>query len=428
MSLPIKSSTILASKLLGMLSVTYIEAAFVLFPASIVYFIRAGNLSWTYFLMLAIGFIFVPMIPLVVASILAVLITYISSRFKYKNLITIIFSMVFFLLIMLISFKTQDFINSFVRNSESIAEGISKVYIPALYLKKALIEFNIFYLIQFIAISLIPFVVFILIFSKTFRGINGKLGESYKKANYKIGELNLNSEMKALTMMEVRKYFSIPIYVLNTAFGMILMLVGAVFSFFVKPENLAMIVEIPNSQNILPIGLLVATFFVIGLAPTTSSSISLEGKNLWIIKSLPIDVKKIFKAKIYLNLLVTVPIAVISNVLLFISLSLNIKYLIFNIFILIMYAIVSAMVGLLINLYFPKLQWTSATTVVKQSASVLLSMVFTLIFIATVVCVIIFTYKNTLLFLLIILILLILLIIILRGVLNSKGKEIFKNL
>lgn len=426
MSLPIKNSTILASKLIGMLIINYIGIAFVLLPASVIYFIKVDNLSWVYFLILIIGSIFIPMIPLIAASIVAVLITFISTRFKYKNLTIIVLGMIFFLLIMFISFKAQHFINSFIENSSSIVEGISKVYAPAVYLKNALIEFNMIYLIKFIAVSIIPFVAFIFVFSKIFKVINGKLGESYKSANYKVGELNINSGIKALTMVELKRYFSIPIYVLNTAFGMILILVAAIASFFIGSESITMILEIPYGEEMLPISILAITIFAIGLSCTTCSSISLEGKNLWIIKSLPIEIIEIFKGKIYLNLIITIPLAVISNLLFFISLKLNINYLIFNIIISIAFAIVSAMAGLLINLYFPKLQWSNATVVVKQSASVLLSMIFTMVVMALAVSIKIFIFKNLLIFLWMILILLIILMITLWWILNSKGKERFK--
>ena len=84
MSLPIKNSTILASKIISLMSINFISSALILIPASIVYFRYNGSLSWMYFLILTISLIFVPMIPIVAASIIAVIITLISSRFKHN--------------------------------------------------------------------------------------------------------------------------------------------------------------------------------------------------------------------------------------------------------------------------------------------------------------------------------------------------------
>ena len=80
MAFPIKNSTILASKIINLMSINYIFTAFILVPASIVYFIYNGSLSWIFFLILIIGLIFIPMIPVIVASIIAVLITFICIK------------------------------------------------------------------------------------------------------------------------------------------------------------------------------------------------------------------------------------------------------------------------------------------------------------------------------------------------------------
>ena len=73
-------------------------------------------------------------------------------------------------------------------------------------IKDALVNYNIVDLIKFMVISIIPFVIFIIVFSKTFKVINGKLAESYKKANYKVERLQSSSITKALVMQELRRW------------------------------------------------------------------------------------------------------------------------------------------------------------------------------------------------------------------------------
>ena len=72
MALPIRNRTILTSKILSLMSINYIGTALVIVPASIVYFIYNGSLSWIFFIILIIGLIFIPMIPIISASIIAV--------------------------------------------------------------------------------------------------------------------------------------------------------------------------------------------------------------------------------------------------------------------------------------------------------------------------------------------------------------------
>ena len=433
MSLPIKNSTILTSKILSLMSISYIGTTLIIVPASIVYFIYNGSLSWFFFIILAIGLIFIPMIPIIAASIIAVVITFISSRFKHKNVATIVVGMIAFLLIMVVSMNMQNYINAFIVNSDSIVKGISSIYPPAMYLKEALINYDIVSLIKFALISTIPFVIFILVFSKTFKTINGKLGESYKKANYKVVKLEKSSVTKALVNQELRRYFATPIYVMNTAVGMVLLVGGAIATLFISKETLAEFLEYPEIANMIPIGVLVVLVFTIGLSCITNSSISLEGNRLWILKSLPIEPKDIFKGKIIANLIITIPASIIANVIFYIGLKFEIKYLIFNLLISIVFALVSAVLGLIINLYFPKMEWTNPTTVVKQSASVMITslgiVVLSIAIVGLSLCLIkVFSITNIMIILSVVLVIFLIVLFISIKVLNNVCTEKFNRL
>ena len=338
------------------------------------------------------------MLPIIAASIIAMFITFISSRFKHKNIVTIVVGLIAFLLIMIVSMNMQNYINAFVENSDSIVKGLSSIYPPAMYLKDALVNYNIVDLIKFIVISIIPFVIFIIVFSKTFKVINGKLAESYKKANYKVERLESSSITKALVMQELRRYFATPIYVMNTASGMVLLVAASIATLFISKETLAELMEYPE-----------------------------------IVRSLPIEPKDIFKGKIITNLIITIPAAIVANIIFYIGLKFEIKYLILNIMISIVFSGVSAVLGLIINLYFPKMDWTNPTTVVKQSASVMITILGIMILIlaligVSVVLVEIFNINNMMIILSIVLISFLIILFVSIKILDKIGSEKFNRL
>ena len=119
MSMPIKPNIILITKMLNLLIMNYFVLIFTFLPQAIVYFIKAENSS-LYFLYLAVVFIFLPLIPIVLSSIIAFLISFISSRLKYKNLIINFGSILLILLIILISFYSGDLIQKIILSSKSI--------------------------------------------------------------------------------------------------------------------------------------------------------------------------------------------------------------------------------------------------------------------------------------------------------------------
>ena len=98
------------------MSISYVETALIIIPASIVYFNYNRSLSWIFFIILAIALIFIPMIPIIVASIIAMIITFISSRFKYKNIATTDSWDDSCFIIIMFSINMQNYINIFIEN------------------------------------------------------------------------------------------------------------------------------------------------------------------------------------------------------------------------------------------------------------------------------------------------------------------------
>lgn len=426
MSLPIKNSVILTSKIINLLVFNWVFTAFVLIPTGIIYYMRVPELSWIFFLILIISVIFIPLIPVIVASVLAVFISYFATKFKYKNLVTIVGAIAITLLLVIGSFYMNSIIEAFIVNSASIMEGVGKFYLPIIFFTNALRDTNLIELVKFIAISIIPFILFIIIFSKLFGKINARLGENYKKANYKMGSLKSSGIAKALLQKEIKRYFSTPIYVLNTGIGMLIALIASIATLFVDGETLAMYMEIPYIAELMPLNILVLLAFCIGISCTTTSSISLEGKNLWIVKSLPIKEMEVFKGKILLNLLITVPLGLIANVIFFIGLKFNFINLLWNLAFTIVFAILTSIIGLVINLYLPKLDWTSPTVVVKQSAAVMIEMLFVFVAIGLPIgAFIIFEISNITMFLSVLLIIFTVLLIVSYSVLKSIGVRKF---
>ena len=437
-SLPIKSSTILSSKLIEMMIINYIFATLIMVPASIVYFISSGSNNWTFFIVMIIGLIFIPMIPVVLASIIAMIIYYISSKFKHKNIMSIIIGLSAVMLILYASIRMNDIINYFMLNSTSIAEGFGKVYPPAQYLAEAMVDLNLVSLVKFIVVSIIPFSIFIAVFSRIFSKINKILGESYRKSDYKLGQLKTSSQLSALTKGELRLYFSIRIYVMNTIIGIIIVLGVAILSLFKGSEFITSILAVPEISTMLgteklsaliACGTLIITIFGIGLTCTTISSISLEGTNLWIKKTLPVSEKEIFKAKIISNLILTIPAAILSNIIFYVALKFDVIYLMLNIIITTVFSVLSAVLGLLINVYFPKLDWSNPTVVVKQSAAVFIGMVVTFASITLpIVAFLLLKIENIFMFLSFMAVIFLAIVLVAWNVLMTKGVKQFKML
>lgn len=427
-SLPIKQSTILSSKILTLILNNYLfSSVFILIPA-IVYFIKVDT-SITYLPYLTILTLSTPLIPITISSILAFFITSISSKMKKNNIVLILLNVLLLVGIMAISFNLQNVVLEIVQNSSSIIEATKKIYPPAYYFVDALKNNNATSLIIFLTVSVASIGIFVYIFSKNFNKINSQMGEKYKVNNYKFIELKSSRPVTALLKKEAKRYFSSTIYFMNTFIGMILLPIFTIAIVVVGYDKITEILGISSMVEMIKMQIIAVVVFCIIMTNTTSVSISLEGKNLWILKSSPINEIDIFKSKIYLNLLLTIPIAVISFLILAIRLSFTIKSTLVVIASIILLAVFNASLGIFINLLYPKLDFTNDVLVVKRSASVIVSMISSLVYVGLVFF-ILYTigFKNIDLLLMIANIITFITILFLWRVIKTKGVELFRGL
>ncbi|MBD7913808.1 ABC transporter permease [Clostridium sp. Sa3CUN1] len=427
-SLPIKKSDILISKMMYLLFINYFFSLFTLLPSAIIYY-KYTSISFIFFINLLLVFLVLPLVPIVIASIFAFGISYISSRVRHKNLFIILGTLGIAFFIFFLSFKSGDLLQDLIINSKSISEGILKIYPPAILAVKGLTNNNFLYILLFIVYSLLVFSVFIIIFSKSFNKISAKLQESYKKANYKVKEMKSSSQLAALVKKEIKRYFASPIYVVNTIFGPIMLIGMAVATIFLGEKVILSIIEVDIIKEIIPVFIIVVVCGILTLSCTTNSSISMEGKNLWVLKSSPINPIEIFKAKIIMNLILILPSVIIADIIFSISLNLLLSQFSWLLLISIIYSFIVPILGLIVNLYFPNLNWVSETAVVKQSASVLIQMIVGVGLIA--IPVVIFIYGNIVnltIFLIGIVIYEVIILIVLSIILNTSCVRLFNKL
>ena len=130
-----------------------------------------------------------------------------------------------------------------------------------------------------------------------------------------------------------------------------------------------------------------------------------------------------------MNLILIIPSVIIADIIFSISLNLSLSQIIWLVLISIIYSFIVPILGIIINLYFPNLNWVSETAVVKQSASVLIEMLVAVALIA--IPVVIFIYGNIVnvtMFLIGIVIYEILILIVLIAILNTVCVKLFRKL
>ena len=152
--------------------------------------------------------------------------------------------------------------------------------------------------------------------------------------------------------------------ILSVLFGIIVLVIGFEKIISKVTQNA------PLDAKMLGPAIPFIIYFFIGMMSTTACSPSLEGKNYWIIKSLPIEPKTVYKGKMLFNMYLTVPFMVFSTVCLCISAKVPIVNSVLYILLGLSLCAFSTAWGCVCGLKHMRLDWENEIEVIKQGAAV----------------------------------------------------------
>lgn len=380
-SMPIKTGSILASKLFYMYINNSLAVLYVMVPATLIYALL-NNEGIAFYILAILLILFLPIIPMVFGSLLSLGLGWFSTRFKKSNIIMLIGSVTLILLIMWGYSFVSKLSNANIQNNVDVIDTMIKFYLPATLFTNALIDNNVLSILLFILINVGILFIFIMLFAKSFKKINSKMNESYQSKAFKLKQLQVSTIRQALLKKEINFFFSTYIYALNTGFGVVMMTLACILLPINKEKFFSQIPELSsNSQEVFQF-IVIMLAFCISMTFITAPSISLEGKNLWILKSLPIHPLDIFRGKIRLHLVIVIPVMVVDVLILSLGMRFTLIQFLSVLSLGMTYTLFIALMGIVINLCFPKLEWKAPVVVVKQSASVLLATFAAFTFIA----------------------------------------------
>ena len=230
---------------------------------------------------------------------------------------------------------------------------------------------NLLQLAALWALCLVPFLVVVWLLAWQYKAIITRLSTHRTRSDYKLGRLSSSSQRGALLRKEARRWFGTPSYVFNTGIGLLL-LPGAGVAALIYQESIRHFLIVSNGLVLAPL-LAAGIAFCLSTVAITGSSISLEGKQLWLLQCAPVPVTTILGMKVAFQLLVILPCLAVGWLMLCLAFALAPAEWVLLLVDGLLFALMCAPFGLWINLHFPKLDAVNDAVVVKQSASAMLS-------------------------------------------------------
>ena len=180
------------------------------------------------------------------------------------------------------------------------SEKFSKIYLPADWFNRAITKLDLIGFVLLIITSVLLFWVAFSIVGRNYRSINTSLKSHGKGVGFSASSIKERSVVNSIAYKEYKRLISSSMYMLNVimgeflvvAAGIIFVILGynKVMGYLMKEISLPLTVYRPAIPFIV--------YLFIGMGATTTCTPSLEGKNNWILQSLPIDKSTIYKGKI----------------------------------------------------------------------------------------------------------------------------------
>ena len=227
---------------------------------------------------------------------------------------------------------------------------------------------------------MVPFAVVYWLISASFVRI-ATANRGRKRIEYKAKAMKVSGQKAALVKKEMTHFFGSPSYMFNAGIGLVFMpVVAAIVWYQMRKDEIAMIVSLIDPDGSLAGAAVCGILGILASMVTISApSISVEGKTMWILKSLPVRASDAIMTKAYAHVAISLPCLLLSAVIFEIALSMDVIGRIMTVVYPVVMTVFFALLGLLLNLRFPKFDWINEAVAVKQSMSVFLAVMIAMI-------------------------------------------------
>ena len=113
---------------------------------------------------------------------------------------------------------------------------------------------------------------------------------------------------------------------------------------------------------------------MISMTCISTPSVSLEGKCIWILKSLPLSAQQILRAKLRFHNLLVVPVSMVAGLILALAYGCSPADVVFTVLTCGLLGLLCGLLGMICGLQWARLDWLTEAHPCKQSAALIFTM------------------------------------------------------
>lgn len=373
LSMPIRPMQILMSRMAVLLVMTGVFSLAVLLPAYVMYAVRFGVTAGMVaaWIVTAISLI---LLAQAVCCALGWVLHWFLSRIRNKAVVSLTYTILFLAVYFYVYTNANNLLTQLVQNGEQIAGAVRGAAWP-LYalgmgsggsllhlLFTAVLCAGIFALVCWALATSFARTV---LDSHHADGARKKLGRN---------DTRVKPPVHAVCHKEMRKFLTSSVYLTNFGVGLILILALPVAALIFRGRLMEVLASLEAFRPFVPGALVLATAFCISSACISAPSVSLEGKSLWVIRSLPISGRTVLRGKLRFHCLALIPLSAVCMLALELILNCGVVDALIAAGIAAVFGWFVGIAGLVFNLLMPRFDWINEAGPCKQSAAVFLTM------------------------------------------------------
>jgi ABC-2 type transport system permease protein len=384
--LPLKPYEVVGGKFAVVMVNEYLTSVPLLLPTVIIY--GAGTSQGLLYWLKSAALILVsPVIPLAAAAVIVVALMRVANLRKHKDLFIVIGGLAAMFLGIGISVLLQNVpenpadVQKYFTGQAGIVNLIGSRFPPAVWATKSLAERGLAgmgYMLLFIAVSLLLFILLLWLSNLMFyKALLAGQEVSRRRKTLSGTQLkkqygNISDPVIALAKREWRSLVRTPVYLLNGLTGSIIGPIIAAMMYLVRrsEKGIEELFNMSGNPDVAPyflLGGLGLMLFTAGMNIVASTSLSREGRTIWITKMIPVSARQQVNAKLLVSLLVSAIGVVVTGIIMCLFFKLPVLWVVGAVITGFVGSVPMVALSLLLDVFHPKLVWNSEQEAMKQN-------------------------------------------------------------
>lgn len=369
LAMPIKPGTILLSRMVSLLVMNLLFVGLIMGAAIVVYAVTVGFVGIGFCVQI-LSILAITLLAQAISCLLGWLLHLVTGKMN-KSLASVLFMVAFLVVYFGVYTQANAILTSMVIHGFEIADSLQSwvwpIYALGMGCTGELLPGT-----AFIAICLVCFAGAYYLLSRTFLQ-TATASHSAKRKKVNLSTVKAGSKGQALIQKELRRFLGTPVYLTNMGIGLVFVPLLGICGVLFRSKLLEQFSDVLPVAELVPYFPLVITamlMFMNAMNCISTPSVSLEGKSLWVLKSLPISGKDILKAKLRFHLLLTCPVTVFSGIVLSAAYGCDVAGIALTVSVSCLAALLSGLLGMVFGLQWARLDWINEAYPCKQSVAV----------------------------------------------------------